>query len=219
MSRDEKFITLFVFVIFFLWACKNRIDNFEAPPAVHYDTLVDQIKAQAKPRESFITVSKVRWHKFPNADISFIEGVMRRSVKNNDTLPADTASVYHVYDFRELDTLFFFSISRCDPGQFVSLYHFTLDKVTGELYGCTLIGSGRKAPGHTLVEKLSYSRDGRSLIVNSTEERTEEKKLVIDKCSVRFDFGKDSTWNRLLHNAHKEKEIAEPDARLSGARR
>lgn len=170
-----------------------------------YDTLIDQVKAQGGDRISRMSMDDMDWSKFPKADLQFINGVMLRSQNNNDTLPTDTSSVYHVYDFRDLDTLFVFSIVRNDVAGFSSLYHFTLNKLSKKLVGCTLIGSSRKVADYTCNDKLTYADDGRSLIANSNAEVREKGKTVIDQCSVRYDFYNDRTTRKLLHNVHRER--------------
>ncbi len=191
--------------LFFLLSCTSSPEERVTVRVNKQDTLIDFIKARALPREHFVNMKKTEWDKHPPALHQEIAALLQRSVRNNDTLPFDTLSVYHWVDFTELDLLFLFSVARRDQGGYVSLYHFTLNKSSRELFGCTMIGTARHGNKHICNDKLTYAKDGKSLIVNGKSKALlDNGAVLVNKCSIRYDFFPDETRSRVLHDVQKE---------------
>lgn len=68
-----------------------------------------------------------------------------------------------------------------------------------------------KHKGTERTARLSYAKDGLSLIVNAKSayetSGSYPHKLTTDKSSTRYDFKDDKTTFRLLHKAHDETMI------------
>jgi len=193
---------------FFLYSCNATPDTAEtAFVDEKQDTLIDFIKMRSQPREQFSNLIKVRWKRHPQVEQQVIEQLIARSVNdvNNDTIFPDTGMRYIVFDHQDLENLFLFSIACWKPdSNYTRLYHFTLDKKEHLLFGCTLIGKSYRLGKSEYSSRLSYAKDGLSLIVNSRADRhLPHKELLIDKWSERFDFREMKTDYRLLHEAHK----------------
>ena len=189
----------------FLASCSSPTDSPAVATVDKQDTLIDFVKGRSLPRLPFLNMRKTKWRKQPAASHDEIAAIMLRSVNNNDTLPSDTLSVYHWLDYNDLDKLFLFSVARRDQGGYTSLYHFTLNKETRTLLGCTLIGTSRKGTKHTCNDRLSYAEDGKSLIVNGKSQvLLDNGAVLVNKCSIRYDFFPDATKTRVLHDVQKE---------------
>jgi len=198
--------------VFAMNSCSSLPANdTSALPDMPQDTLIDFIKARATPRNQFLNMAKGHWKWKTALENAEAERILARCSVSNDTLFVDTHFRFIAFDYRELDDLFLFTIARYDPsGDSSELFHFTLDKKEHLLISCTKIGKWRKDRLYEYNSRLSYAKDGRSLIVNARSDRKKAQKgipvIAIGKTSVRYDFFGTGTKSRLLHEAHKEVE-------------
>jgi hypothetical protein len=208
---------LWIITALCLTACNSReTDTFakEKRPSYPQDTLTDFIKSHSLPRERFANLVKIDWEQKPALKAEHIVHLFGRyrSNSNNDTLFADSGRLFVPFDFAEIGDKLLFSIASYDSlTNAADLYHFSFDRNNRMLYGCTKIGSSMEHKGTERTARLSYAKDGLSLIVNTKSayetSGSYPHKLTTDKSSTRYDFEEDKTTFRLLHKADDETMI------------